>query len=134
MKDAWYPTSMDYAVFSKYVEQALASLPTRFRKKLDNVVVTVEDYPNEFQQMNAPGGLLLGLYQGIPQTKRGSGYGVSGTLPDKITIFKNSILAISQTEERVIAQIRSTVLHEIAHHFGMNESAVRKAEASRKKK
>lgn len=125
---------MDDAVFSKYVEQALASLPARFQKKLDNVVVTIEDYPNRFQQMRAGRGLLLGLYEGIPRTKRGSGYGVGGTLPDKITIFKNSILAIAQTEQQVIEQIRSTVLHEIAHHFGMDESAVRQAERARKGK
>ena len=125
---------MDDAVFSKYVEEALGSLPARFRKKLDNVVVTIEDYPNRFQQMSARGGLLLGLYEGIPQTKRGSAYGIGGTMPDKITIFKNSILAIVRTEEEVVTQIRSTVLHEIAHHFGMDEHAVRKAETARKKK
>jgi predicted Zn-dependent protease with MMP-like domain len=125
---------MEDAVFSKYVELAIVSLPSRFRKKLDNVVVTIEDYPNKFQQMNARGGLLLGLYEGIPQTKRGSGYGIGGTLPDKITIFKYSILAVTKTEDGVIEQIRSTVLHEIAHHFGMDESAVRKAQRSRSKK
>jgi predicted Zn-dependent protease with MMP-like domain len=132
-KTAWYSTSMDDAVFSKYVEAAIVSLPARFRKKLDNVVVTIEDYPNRFQQARVGSGLLLGLYEGVPRTKRGSGYGIGGTLPDKITIFKYPILAVSQTKNEVIEQIRSTVLHEIAHHFGMDEHAVRKAERERKK-
>ena len=125
---------MDDTVFSKYVEAAIESLPVRFQKRLENVVVTTEDSPNEFQQARAGRGLLLGLYEGIPRTKRGSGYGIGGTLPDKITIFKNSILAIARTEQQAIEQIRSTVLHEIAHHFGMDEREVRKAEAARKKK
>lgn len=123
---------MDDAVFSQFVEQAIETLPTRFQKKLDNVVVTIEDYPNRVQQARVGTGLLLGLYEGIPRTRRGAGYGIGGTLPDKITIFKYPILAVARSEQEVIEQIRSTVLHEIAHHFGMDERAVRKAESARK--
>jgi len=125
---------MDDTVFSKYVDTAIESLPTKFREKLDNVAMLIEDFPNNFQQARVGRGLLLGLYEGVPRTKRGSGYGIGGTLPDRITIFKNSILAIAQTEQEVVEQIRSTVLHEIAHHFGMDEKAVRQAERARGKK
>ena len=71
-------------------------------------------------------GLLLGLYQGIPQTKRRN-YGVGPTLPDKITIFKYPLLRISRSYEEAIANIKATVIHEIAHHFGMSEEDIHKA-------
>jgi len=114
--------------FSRYVDQAIASLPQDFREKLDNVAIVIEDFPNQAQlrKLNMRGAmLLLGLYEGIPRTRRGSGYGVGGTLPDKITIFKQPILQVTRSERETIEQIRSTVLHEIAHHFGMDEKAVK---------
>jgi predicted Zn-dependent protease with MMP-like domain len=125
---------MDEDVFSKYVEEAIASLPDEFREKLENVAIIIEDYPNEaqYRKVKSSGGLLLGLYEGIPQTKRGASYGIGGVLPDKITIFRAAIMSIAQTEEELVTSIRGTVLHEIAHHFGMDEQAVRKAEQQRR--
>ena len=67
--------------------------------------------------------LLFGLYEGVPQTKRGVYY---SSIPDKITIFKNAILQVCSTEEEVKAQVRSTVIHEIGHHFGLSEEELRK--------
>ena len=128
---------MDDEQFSRYVDEAIASLPQEFREKLDNVAVVVDEYPTALQlqklKMRDGSMLLLGLYEGIPQTKRNAGYGVGGTLPDKITIFKQPILQVTRSEQETVAQIRSTVLHEIAHHFGMDEKAVRQAELKRRK-
>ncbi|MBI4136543.1 metallopeptidase family protein [Candidatus Roizmanbacteria bacterium] len=121
--------------FSTYIDRAVASLPKEFRDKMENVAIVIEDYPSDEHlasvRMRRGRRLLLGLYQGIPRTKRGAMYGVGGTLPDKITIFKYSVLQIVQTEEELIAQVRSTVLHEIAHHFGMSEEEIKKAQSDR---
>ena len=116
---------MDGKRFRELVGEALDSLPLEFAKKLDNVSVVVEDSPTPSQVkklMLSPGTLLFGLYEGIPQAKRGN---YSGVLPDKITIFKNSIEEVSQTEEDVKAQIRATVIHQIGHHFGLSDSELK---------
>lgn len=105
--------------FEEYVDEAIKGLPKEFREKLDNVSVFVEDWPRN----NAP---LLGLYEGIPKTRRGS-YGVGGAVPDKITLFKYPILSIAHSPEHLIKLIRDTLYHEIGHHFGMSEEDIRKA-------
>jgi predicted Zn-dependent protease with MMP-like domain len=112
---------MDEEQFEKLVGEALDSLPDEFAKKLDNVSVTVQDFPTPFQLRKTglpPWGLLFGLYEGIPQTKRGN---YSGVLPDKITIFKNAIERVAHTDEEIKAQVRQTVIHEIGHHFGLSD-------------
>ena len=118
--------------FDSLVESAIKELPKEFRKKLSNVDIFVEDYPSPEQlyKLNMrKGHTLLGLYEGIPQTKRGSGYGVGGTMPDKITLFKQAIFSVSENETDLIEQIRETLFHEIGHHFGMSEEELRKAQA-----
>ncbi len=118
---------MDDKRFNKLVADALDSLPKEFGEKLNNVSVTVKDYPKPFQLWKGkvpPRGLLLGLYEGVPQTKRGIYY---SNIPDKITIFKNSILRVARTDEEITAQVRSTVMHEIGHHFGLTEAELRKS-------
>lgn len=120
---------MDDENFIKYVDIAVANLPQEFKQKLNNVSIVVEDFPtrNQLIRLNIPpGSLLFGLYEGIPQTKR-KNYGVGPTMPDKITIFKYSILYVSSSEEDMIRRIGETVRHEIAHHFGMDEDQIRKA-------
>jgi predicted Zn-dependent protease with MMP-like domain len=99
--------------FEEAVEEALAAVPHELRKTMSNVTVVVEDEP--------PGGApLLGLYQGVPLTRRGSQYG--GVLPDKITIYRNPLLRLYGGDANVLrAQIRRVVLHEIAHHFGISD-------------
>ena len=112
---------MEDEKFKKLVEEAIDSLPKEFAEKLNNVAVVVEDSPTGFQMRNLglpPWGLLFGLYQGIPQTKRGIYYSAP---PDKITIFKSSILRVAQTPEQIRAQVRATVIHEIGHHFGLSD-------------
>lgn len=118
---------MDEEEFQYYVDEAVVTLPEEFRKKMENVEILVEDYPPRNYK-----GMLLGLYEGIPKTRRGH-YGVGPTLPDRITIFRIPILRMSRSKAHAIDLIRDTVKHEIAHHFGMDEATVRKAQARRGK-
>jgi predicted Zn-dependent protease with MMP-like domain len=108
--------------FEKLVAEAMDSLPEEFGKKLNNVSVTFADEPTPYQLRKMrlpPWALMFGLYEGVPLTKRGPYMGV---LPDKITIFKNSILRVSQTPEDVRNQVRRTLIHEIGHHFGLTDA------------
>lgn len=119
--------------FEQLVGQALDSLPKEFLERLDNVVVTVEDYPTPQQARKLrlkPWTRLLGLHEGVSLKGRTSVY--SSSLPDKITIFRIPILSISQTPEEIQENVRSVVLHEIAHAFGFSEDQVRDAEHRRK--
>ena len=117
---------MDDERFRKLVSEAIDSLPKEFGKRLNNVAVVVEDSPTPQQLRKlrlAPWALLFGLYEGVPQTKRGS---YSGVLPDKITIFKNSIERVARNDEEINAQVRATVIHEIGHHFGLSDEDLRR--------
>ena len=99
--------------FDQVVQEALDSLPRELRDRISNVEVVVEDEPPAGQP-------LLGLYQGIPLTRRGSGY--NGALPDKITIYRGPLERLYGWEPEVLrGQIRHVVLHEIAHHFGISD-------------
>lgn len=116
---------MDKDKFRQLVEVAMGLLPPEFAKRLDNVAVVVEDSPSKEKLRNLnlpPSALLFGLYEGIPQTKR-SYY--SGVLPDKITIYKNSIERVAKTEEEIKARIRATFVHEIGHHFGLSDEQLK---------
>jgi predicted Zn-dependent protease with MMP-like domain len=101
--------------FEQMVAQALDGLPADLGEMMRNVAVTVDPEPG-------PSG-LLGLYQGIPLTSRGSFY--TGALPDRITIFQQAICAICDTEEQVADQVRRTVIHEVGHHFGIGDERLR---------
>ena len=99
--------------FEAWVADALDSLPPDIAEMLDNVGVTVEEEP-------PPGERLLGLYRGIPHTQRTSGY--VGAMPDLITIYRGPLeRAYGYDDELLRAQVRRTVLHEIAHHFGISD-------------
>ncbi|HMH41435.1 MAG TPA: metallopeptidase family protein [Gaiellaceae bacterium] len=99
--------------FEQEVADAVASLPRDLRDDISNVAIVVEDEP-------PPGQPLLGLYQGIPLTRRGVGY--SGVLPDKITIYRGPLERIYGADpETLRRQIRHVVLHEVAHHFGISD-------------
>jgi predicted Zn-dependent protease with MMP-like domain len=97
--------------FEEMVGVALDGLPPELGKLMRNVAVTVEldDGP--------PG--LLGLYEGVPLTERLSDY--SGLLPDRITIYRQAICAICDTEDEVVEEVRRTVVHEVGHHFGIDD-------------
>ena len=97
--------------FEEMVATALDSLPAELGRLMSNVAVTVEHDPGP------PG--LLGLYEGIPLTSRTTQY--AGVLPDRITIYRQAICAICWTEGEVADEVRRTVVHEVAHHFGLDD-------------
>jgi predicted Zn-dependent protease with MMP-like domain len=97
--------------FEDLVGQALDSIPAALAKRIQNVAVLVEDH--------APRPGLLGLYEGIPLTQRGDWY--AGVLPDRITIYMDQILRICFTYEDVVREVRTTVVHEVGHHFGIGD-------------
>ena len=97
--------------FEEMVATALDGLPEEFGNLMRNIVVMVEHNPG-------PRG-LLGLYQGVPLTSRTTNY--AGVLPDRITIYRQAICAICWTEAQVADQVRQTVVHEVAHHFGISD-------------
>lgn len=118
---------MERQVFEKLVEEALEGLPREFQEKLDNVVVTVEDWPTwgQIRKLGLPPGItLFGLYEGVPKTRRGAGYLM--VPPDKITIFQKPIEFFYQNPVAIKNRVRQTVLHEIGHHFGLNEEELRR--------
>jgi predicted Zn-dependent protease with MMP-like domain len=103
--------------FEQLVEEAVAALPRDLRAFMSNVAIVVEDEP--------PEGLpLLGLYEGLPLTRRSSAY--AGIPPDKITVYRGPLERMSLGDpERLRAQVRRVVLHEIAHHFGISDERLR---------
>ena len=117
---------MNRDAFERIVEEAINALPDAFRKKLDNVEVVVEDWPDP-HTMRVAGvrhpEQLLGLYHGVPQTVRTSHYGM--VLPDKISIYRQPILKRCRTEEQVRQVTQSVIRHEIAHHFGIGDDRLR---------
>jgi predicted Zn-dependent protease with MMP-like domain len=99
--------------FELWVEEAVNSLPPELSASLSNLAVLVEDEPPAGQP-------LLGLYQGVPLTRRSSGY--TGALPDRITIYRGPLERLSGGDrERLRREVRHVVLHEIAHHFGISD-------------
>jgi predicted Zn-dependent protease with MMP-like domain len=100
------------AEFEGLVAEALDEIPSELARHMDNVVIIVEDEPPE------PG--LLGLYYGIPLTERGDWY--AGVLPDHISIYANAICRICDTVEDVVEEVQITVVHEVAHHFGISDA------------
>jgi predicted Zn-dependent protease with MMP-like domain len=107
------PVRMSPRRFEELVGDALDLIPAEFAKAMDNVVVLVEAIDVE-----NPG--LLGLYHGVALTERTSDYG--GVLPDRITIYREPILGICSTEDDVVDEVAITVVHEIAHHFGIDDA------------
>ena len=99
------------ARFEELVADALDSLPEELGRIMDNVWVTVED--------DSPEGDLLGLYDGVPLTERGEYGGL--VMPDRITIFRLPICETADTDEEVVDAVRTTVIHEVAHHFGIDD-------------
>ncbi len=135
--------------FEQIVADAFTQVPDRFRNKVNNVALLVEEEPSieTLKENDVPeGGTLFGLYKGIPLTERGDGYGVGATLPDTITIFRGPIMRMAAEEsgvgeliawgeeptepmkKRIKRIVRDTMWHEIAHHFGMDEFEVEERE------
>jgi predicted Zn-dependent protease with MMP-like domain len=123
---------MDRQRFEYLVAQAVNSLPKEFRARLENVDVVVEDRPDPQQSGIKPGHTLLGLYEGVPLTRRGSHYGM--VTPDIITIFQKPIESMFRGEDRIIAEIQRVVKHEIAHHFGISDAKLDQLEGRKGKR
>jgi len=120
---------MDRERFEWLVARAVEDLPEEFLSRLQNIDVVVENRPTPGQVTRARlrrGHTLLGLYEGVPQTKRGRHYGL--VLPDKITIFQKPIEARCRHESEIIAEVVRVVRHEIAHHFGISDARLRQLE------
>jgi predicted Zn-dependent protease with MMP-like domain len=101
-----------------------------FREHLENVRIVIDDVPSRAQRERTGYGhdsLLLGLYEGVPLTHRTTHYGVAPTVPDTITLFQRNIERIAATDDGVREEIRVTLIHEIAHYYGMDEDKVRAA-------
>ena len=115
---------MELRRFERLVRQAIEELPPAFLDRMDNLDIVVEDWASPAQLIGS--GIeekesLLGLYEGIPLPDR---YDYNLALPDKITLFKRAIENICETDEEVVAEVRTTVIHEIAHHFGIDDDAL----------
>lgn len=119
--------------FRLLVKKGIEAIPVVFLKKIENVAIVVEDEPTKRQKKEMQikdGHTLFGLYEGVPLPSR---WGYGETLPDKITLFKNSILEEAHSKDEVKMIVKETVWHEIAHHFGLEDDEIEKIERKRKK-
>jgi len=125
---------MDRERFEWLVAKAIAELPDEFQERMDNIDVVVQDEPMSRQLADAGLGrseTLLGLYEGVPLTRRSRAYGM--VPPDKITIFQKPIEAICRSDSEIQREIQRVVKHEIAHHFGIGDARLRQLERKRKR-
>jgi predicted Zn-dependent protease with MMP-like domain len=114
--------------FEQLVAEAVRLLPPRFRSHLSNVEVVVEEEPTPDDLAQAgiePDGTLLGLYRGVPQSQRSVMYG--SVLPDQIVIYRKPLCEMARDRRELITEVRITLMHEIGHHFGMDEEELREA-------
>lgn len=114
--------SLERSEFRRIVREAVAELPPELLERVDNVEIVVERRPTAMDRKIAgigPRSLLLGLYHGVPLPARGEGYNL--VLPDKISIYQESIEAICHTDDEMREEIRKTVLHELGHYFGIDD-------------
>lgn len=115
------PIDLTDEQFDQLITRAMDELPQEYITGLDNVAIVMADEPTPEQKTKMKlreDTILLGLYEGIPLTQRGAGY--TFVLPDKITLFKHSILRVTRTEDELFEQIKRTLWHEIAHYYGLN--------------
>ncbi len=124
---------MELSRFEELVEEAVNSLPPELAGMLQNIDVVVQDYPSSEQLGDLgdeEGHTLLGLYEGVPLTRRGQFYGL--VPPDKITIFKKPIESkCFHNEDRIAREIKRVVRHEMAHHFGISDARIDELENGR---
>lgn len=117
--------------FERLVAKAIAELPEEFRERLENVAVVIQPRPTPRQLARARvrrGSGILGLYEGVPHPRRTTSYGM--VAPDKITIFQKPIeLKCGRDEGEIRREVRRVVLHEIGHHFGMDEKTLQRLES-----
>lgn len=123
--------SITNELFDQIISQVMDELPEEYISRLDNVVITYEDRPTQEQRekLKLRGSHeLLGLYEGVPLTKRGSGYNF--VLPDKITLFKEALMNQSHDLASFKSQVKHTLWHEIAHYYGLDHDRIHAIEAN----
>jgi len=113
--------------FDELITRAMNELPQKYIKGLQNVAIVMADFPSEDQKQKIHldnQKIMLGLYEGIPLTQRGAGYNM--VLPDKITLFKESLLTVSHNENELFEHVKRTLWHEIAHYYGLDHDRIDK--------
>ena len=121
---------IDEKEFGEFIEEGIAAIPPLYQKHLQNVAFIVEDNPSPAQREKlglACNQTLFGLYEGVPLPQRG---GATKLLPDKITIFKNPILAASPSAKEVKEQVRHTIWHEVAHYYGLDHQRIHRLDGT----
>lgn len=116
--------------FDQLISQAMDELPEEYMSRLNNVAITYEDDPSPEQRQELKlrcNQTLFGLYQGIPMTKRNNSYNL--VPPDRITLFKNPMLAVSHDLASLKAQVKHTLWHEVAHFFGLDHDRIHDIES-----
>ncbi len=106
--------------FEQLVADALDAIPEALGRRMENVAVTVADWPTA-EQLDGRSGTLLGLYDGVDLTRR-SPLAYEGSMPDRITIFKGPLTRLARDEADLVRLVTTTVVHEVAHHFGISDS------------
>lgn len=113
--------------FEDIAGQAIAELPEEFRRKLENIAVTIEDYPSDNTLLSLDPKprkhQLLGIYIGIPYNRRPP-YPISGALPERVELYQKNIESICSNESEIRFQIKETIIHEIGHYFGLSEETL----------
>jgi predicted Zn-dependent protease with MMP-like domain len=120
---------MNRTAFERLVADAIQTIPARFRDRLRNLAVVVEDEPSDqlLEEMEVePGDTLFGLYQGTPLTERAWDYG--NALPDRIVLYQFPIEDASETDDDVVVNIGETLIHEVGHYFGLSEEELERIE------
>ncbi len=125
---------MDRSSFEKLVENALTRLPRRFKQKIKNISIEVEDSPSPevLHEMGIERGTLFGLYQGVPLPAREWNYG--NVLPDRIVVYQHPIEQAAQSPEEIEEIVLETVIHEIGHYFGFDDDELYRIEKEKRKK
>jgi predicted Zn-dependent protease with MMP-like domain len=116
--------SMDRLAFELLVEKSLEKLPKKFKSRLRNIIIEVEDHPSQetLDDLGIKSGTLFGLYRGVPLTSRGWNYG--NVLPDRIVIYQHPIEGVASSAGEIERLVMETVMHEIGHYFGLSDAAL----------
>ncbi len=124
---------MERSAFDAIVERAYQRMPTFYRRRIQNVAIVVEQEPSpELLRKLPPGSTLLGLYQGIPATKRP--WSAAAGLPDRISIYQGPLERMASSPAELERMVEDTLWHEIGHYFGLNEAEIRRAEIRRERR
>ena len=125
---------MDRPAFEKLVQNSLRRLPRRFKQKMENITIEIENHPSPalLRDMGIESGTLFGLYQGVPLTEREWNYG--NVLPDRIVIYQRPIEAAASSSEGIEEIVRDTVMHEIGHYFGFADDELYIIEETKRRK